>query len=44
MLGFQGHLHGILLASHQKEFADAFPDGYRFEPENGATRVKRFVR
>jgi exonuclease SbcC len=40
----RGHLHCILLVSHQEEFADAFPDGYRFELDNGATRVTRFVR
>ncbi|MDB5308967.1 MAG: sbcC [Gemmataceae bacterium] len=40
----RGHLHCILLVSHQEEFADAFPDGYRFELTDGATRVSRFVR
>ena len=40
----RGHLHCILLVSHQEEFADAFPDGYRFELQNGATRVSRFQR
>lgn len=40
----RGHLHCILLVSHQEEFADAFPDGYRFELQDGATRVSRFVR
>ena len=40
----RGHLHCILLVSHQEEFADAFPDGYRFELQNGATRVTRFQR
>lgn len=40
----RGHLHCILLVSHQEEFADAFPDGYRFELEDGTTRVKRFQR
>ncbi len=40
----RGHLNCILLVSHQEEFADAFPDGYRFELQDGATRVKRFVR
>jgi len=34
----------ILLVSHQEEFADAFSDGYHFELEEGATRVKRFQR
>ena len=38
------HLRCILLVSHQEEFADAFPDGYRFEMEGGATRVARFAR
>lgn len=40
----RGHLHCILLVSHQEEFADAFPDGYRFELHEGATKVSRFVR
>ncbi|HEV3385795.1 MAG TPA: SMC family ATPase, partial [Gemmata sp.] len=40
----RGHLNCILLVSHQEEFADAFPDGYRFELQDGSTRVKRFVR
>jgi DNA repair exonuclease SbcCD ATPase subunit len=40
----RGHLHCILLVSHQEEFADAFPDGYRFELQDGATQVSRFVR
>ncbi|MHB1421613.1 MAG: AAA family ATPase [Gemmataceae bacterium] len=34
----------ILLVSHQEEFADAFSDGYHFELESGATKVKRFQR
>jgi hypothetical protein len=33
-----------LLVSHQEEFADAFPNGYHFELEDGATRVKRFQK
>src|SRR5207248_3776877 len=40
----RGHLQCILLVSHQEEFADAFPDGYRFELQNGSTRVTRFQR
>ncbi|MFO0822782.1 MAG: SMC family ATPase [Gemmataceae bacterium] len=40
----RGHLHCILLVSHQEEFAEAFPDGYRFELHDGATQVRRFVR
>ena len=40
----RGHLHCILLVSHQEEFADAFPDGYRFELHDGQTRVSRFQR
>jgi DNA repair exonuclease SbcCD ATPase subunit len=40
----RGFLKRILLVSHQEEFADAFPDGYRFELVNGATRVSRFHR
>lgn len=37
----RGHLSCILLVSHQEEFADAFPDGYRFQLRNGATHVTR---
>lgn len=37
----RGHLRRILLVSHQEEFADAFPDGYRFELCDGTTRVSR---
>ncbi len=40
----RGHLHCILLVSHQEEFADAFPDGYRFELQDGATKVSRVDR
>jgi len=40
----RGHLHCILLVSHQEEFADAFADGYRFELQDGATQVSRFQR
>ncbi|OWK47409.1 AAA family ATPase [Fimbriiglobus ruber] len=40
----RGHLQCILLVSHQEEFADAFPDGYRFELNEGSTRVSRFQR
>jgi DNA repair exonuclease SbcCD ATPase subunit len=40
----RGHLQCILLVSHQEEFADAFPDGYRFELMDGATRVTRHQR
>ncbi len=40
----RGHLHCILLVSHQEEFADAFADGYRFELHDGATKVIRFQR
>lgn len=40
----RGHLNCILLVSHQEEFADAFPDGYHFRLENGATRIQRFSR
>jgi DNA repair exonuclease SbcCD ATPase subunit len=31
----------ILLVSHQEEFAEAFADGYHFQLEDGATRVRR---
>jgi DNA repair exonuclease SbcCD ATPase subunit len=40
----RGQLRCILLVSHQEEFAEAFPDGYRFELVNGSTRVSRFQR
>ena len=29
----RGHLERIVLVSHQEEFADAFPDGYRFRTQ-----------
>lgn len=38
------HLKCILLVSHQEEFSEAFSDGYRFELEDGTTRVTRFQR
>ena len=40
----RGHLERIVLVSHQEEFADAFPDGYRFELKDGATQIARFHR
>ncbi len=40
----RGHLKCILLVSHQEEFAEAFADGYHFELDGGATRVKRLQR
>jgi DNA repair exonuclease SbcCD ATPase subunit len=40
----RGQMRCILLVSHQEEFADAFPDGYHFHLDGGATRVKRFQR
>jgi DNA repair protein SbcC/Rad50 len=40
----RGHLHCILLVSHQEEFAEAFTDGYHFELEDGSTRVRPFRR
>jgi DNA repair protein SbcC/Rad50 len=33
-------LRCVVLVSHQEDFADAFPNGYRFSLENGATRVE----
>jgi DNA repair protein SbcC/Rad50 len=36
-----GHLKFIMLVSHQEDFAEAFPNGYRFELVNGATKVSR---
>ncbi|MFL5339966.1 MAG: AAA family ATPase [Gemmataceae bacterium] len=35
----RGQLRCILLVSHQEEFADAFPDGYRFNIADGTTQV-----
>lgn len=40
----RGHLHCILLVSHQEEFAEAFANGYRFELADGSTRVTRFQK
>ncbi|MFO0809606.1 MAG: SMC family ATPase [Gemmataceae bacterium] len=40
----RSHLKCILLVSHQDEIADAFNDGYRFELDDGTTRVTRFQR
>ncbi len=34
----------ILLVSHQEDFAESFSDGYHFQLENGATRVRRFQK
>jgi exonuclease SbcC len=34
----------ILLVSHQEDFAEAFSDGYHFQLEGGATRVRRFQK
>jgi exonuclease SbcC len=40
----RGQMRCILLVSHQEEFAEAFSDGYHFELESGATKVKRFQK
>jgi exonuclease SbcC len=40
----RGQMRCILLVSHQEEFAEAFPDGYHFSLEDGATKVERFRR
>jgi exonuclease SbcC len=40
----RGQMRCILLVSHQEEFADAFPDGYHFQLDGGATRIRRFQR
>jgi DNA repair exonuclease SbcCD ATPase subunit len=40
----RGHLRCILLVSHQEEFADAFPDGYRFELVDGTTVANKVQR
>lgn len=34
----------ILLVSHQEDFADAFSDGYHFQLEGGATKVRRIQK
>ncbi|HSQ54568.1 MAG TPA: SMC family ATPase, partial [Gemmata sp.] len=44
MQNLRGQLQCILLVSHQEEFAEAFPDGYRFELRDGTTKVTRIVR
>jgi len=38
--GLIGELKCILLVSHQEDFADAFPRGYRFTKIDGATQVE----
>jgi DNA repair exonuclease SbcCD ATPase subunit len=40
----KGQLRCILLVSHQEEFADAFPDGYRCELVDGTAVATRFQR
>jgi DNA repair exonuclease SbcCD ATPase subunit len=40
----RGQLRCIVLVSHQEEFADAFPDGYRFELVHGTTVATKFQR
>jgi DNA repair exonuclease SbcCD ATPase subunit len=40
----RGHVRCILLVSHQDEFAEAFPNGYRFELTNGSTVATRFQK
>ena len=40
----RGQMRCILLVSHQEEFAEAFSDGYHFQLDGGATRVKRFQK
>jgi exonuclease SbcC len=40
----RNHMRCILLVSHQEEFAEAFPDGYRFELEDGTARIKRLQK
>jgi DNA repair exonuclease SbcCD ATPase subunit len=37
----RGQLRCILLVSHQEEFADAFPEGYRFRFSEGTSHVDR---
>ncbi len=37
----RGCLKCIVLVSHQEEFAEAFPNGYRFELRDGTTHVHR---
>lgn len=38
----KGFLKCVLLVSHQEEFAEAFPDGYRFTVTDRTTGVERF--
>ncbi len=38
----RGQLQRILLISHQDEFVNAFPDGYRCQLVNGETRLTQF--
>jgi DNA repair exonuclease SbcCD ATPase subunit len=40
----RGQMRCILLVSHQEEFAEAFSDGYHFQLDGGATRVRRFQK
>ena len=40
----RGQMRCILLVSHQEDFAEAFPDGYHFRLDGGATKVTRFQR
>lgn len=40
----RGRLARIILVSHQEEFAESFPDGYRFEVVNGSTVAQPFHR
>jgi DNA repair exonuclease SbcCD ATPase subunit len=37
----RGLLRCVILVSHQEEFADAFPQGYRIALHEGATVVQR---
>jgi hypothetical protein len=34
----------ILLVSHHEDFAEAFSDGYHFQLEQGATRIRRIQK
>lgn len=38
----RGRLRRIIVVSHQEEFADAFPDGYKFSVGEGGPEVNRF--
>ena len=42
--GYAGALDSRVDPALVASVSDAFPDGYRFELQDGATKVSRFVR